>query len=73
MGRVLDTPAERSFWLRANPLVCAGDVLHYFIRTLINYAVEPCWSWRHFRGALADRFGDTEWSAPPPEFERAAL
>lgn len=74
VGRVLDTRAERRFWLRANPLVCAGDILHYFIRILIDYHLEPCWSWRHFRGALADRFRDTDWSAPRPEsFERAAL
>jgi hypothetical protein len=73
VGRVFDTPAELRFYMRLNPLVCAGDVLHFFIRILIDYSVEPCWSWRHFRGALADRFRDTDWSASPPKFEQAAI
>ncbi len=73
VGRVFGAPAELRFWMRANPLVCAGDVLHYFLAVLITYTVEPCWSWRHFRRALADRFCDIDWSAPPPKFENAAV
>ena len=73
VGRVFDAPPELRIWMRANPLLCAGDVFHYLLRVLIAYAVEPCWSWCHFRGVLADRFRDTDWSAPRPQFEQAAL
>jgi hypothetical protein len=73
VGRVCGNLASLRFWMRANPLVCAGDVLHYFVRIFLDYALEPCWSWRHFRVALADRFRDTDWSAPRPEFEQTAI
>ncbi len=73
VGRVLDAPPELRIWMRANPFICAGDVFQYLVRILIAYTVEPCWSWRHFRSVLADRFRDTDWSAPRPQFEQAAL
>jgi len=75
VGRVLDMPAELRFWMRANPLVCVGDLLHYLVRIiLIDARAEPGRPWRRvFRAALADRFRDTDWSAPRPKFEQAAV
>ena len=73
VGRVFDASPELRVWMRANPLICVGDIFQYLLRIMIAYTVEPCWSWRHFQGALADRFRDTDWSAPRPQFEQAAL
>ena len=73
VGRVFDAPPELRVWLRANPLICAGDIFQYLLRILSAYAVEPCWSWRPLKSVLADRFRDTDWSAPRPQFEQAAL
>ncbi|UNI23850.1 hypothetical protein JDV02_009643 [Purpureocillium takamizusanense] len=53
-GRVMDAPPELAIWLRASPIFCAGDMLLFFLRVAVNYAMMPVLSWRHFETDSAD-------------------
>ncbi|KJZ69017.1 hypothetical protein HIM_11592 [Hirsutella minnesotensis 3608] len=73
VGRVMDAPPELAFWLRSSPIFCAGDMLYFLLRIVVDYLLEPTLSWRHFKAELAYRFRDEDWYQRPKEVEKSVM
>lgn len=73
VGRVMDAPPNLSSWLRSSPIFCAGDMLYFLLRVVVDYVLEPALFWRHFNAEIAYRFRDEDWSQSPKEVEKSAM